>query len=766
MTDRHRCHPVRFVDACTRLLEGQATQTPGVFSLALVFAIAVLSSCSKHGENVTSHHPSAQDGAQVADRDSATDLHDAIHHEFLQIADNLTRGVNQYLGTAQVPTLKRQLQAPRLAIRQRAVLLVQLCLHQLRLGQNNEAAGSINEACRLLRDRNVEPSTEMLKMRAMAYLRIAESENCIQRHNGECCIFPLQGGGVHSQQDAARQAEKSFLDVLKREPDNLTVQWLLNVTCMALGKYPGGVPPRFRVPLGRPDEPVDTVTFHDIAPRLEIDAFNLCGGAIVADFDSDHEWDIVTSTFDPHRPLVFYRGVGHGRFGNQSTGSGLDLQLGGLNCLSADYDNDGDPDILVLRGAWLGDDGRIRNSLLRNDGNGRFVDVTREAGVLDPICPTQSAAWGDFDNDGHLDFFVGNESRSHEKNERGYYPCQLFRNNGDGTFSDIAERAGVTNNRFTKGVAAGDYNNDGFLDIYVSNVGPNRLYRNNGDGTFKDVALNLDVSQPEQRSFACWFFDFNNDGWLDIFVTGYSATTADLVTDARSQGHRAELPRLYRNVGGDRFVDATLAAGLNHPYLPMGANFGDINNDGYQDIYLATGDPEYFTLMPNVMLLSRNGKRFADITLSTGLGHLQKGHGVAFFDYDRDGDLDIYHQLGGFYPGDAFHNALFLNQSNNGNRFLKIKVIGTKTNRDGIGVRLVVRVHDGEGDREIHHTVGAVSSFGGSPLDVHLGLGNAARINELEIYWPMSKVRQTFCDVPLDASIEVREDVGNYRVVD
>ena len=172
----------------------------------------------------------------------------------------------------------------------------------------------------------------------------------------------------------------------------------------------------------------------------------------------------------------------------------------------------------------------MTNSLLRNNidrGDATFTDVTEAAGLSEPALPTQAAAWGDIDNDGDLDLYIGNESRSEDPTSPHAYPAQLFRNNGNGTFTDVALSAGVANFRYTKGAALGDFDNDGDLDLYVSNVGPNRLYRNEGDGTFVDVAAELGVEEPAGRSFAAWFFDYDNDGWLDLFVSAYDASIAD-----------------------------------------------------------------------------------------------------------------------------------------------------------------------------------------------------------------------------------------------
>jgi len=199
--------------------------------------------------------------------------------------------------------------------------------------------------------------------------------------------------------------------------------------------------------------------------------------------------------------------------------------------------------------------------------------------------------------------------------------------------------------------------------------------------------------------------------------------------------------------------------------LPMGANFGDIDNDGWLDMYLATGDPEYESLMPNVMLRNNGGSTFENVTYSTGLGHLQKGHGVAFADIDNDGDQDIYNQLGGFYPGDKFANALFLNPGSD-NKWLKIRLQGVETNRQGYGVRIRLKLASPSGEREIHRAAGSVSSFGGSPRTQEIGLGNATAISLLELYWPVSGITQSFTDVPLNSLIAVREDADSWEQLD
>lgn len=697
----------------------------------------------------------------------------AIRDEFVQIADRIELSENKYLGQHQPDRFRRELQRGNLDIQTEVNLWLQLCFHELRLGNIESAATAIKSAFTIVEKSGRKPPVQMLKLRALVYLREAEYRNCVERHNCECCVFPLKGGGIHSIKEPMTKARESLLEFLQQSPRNLEASWLLNITGMALGGYPNSIPKPFRLPESIFQANHSVPTFSDIAPKLGVDTFNLCGGAMVEDFDGDNLLDIVTSTYDLRQAMTFYRNVGDGTFANESISSQLASQLSGLNCISADYDNDGDMDILVLRGAWLYDDGQLRNSLLRNDGNGTFTDVTNKAGLAssDANRPTQAAVWGDFDNDGWLDVFIGNESRVEMKeNPGGNYPSQLFRNRGDGTFIDVAFTAGVTNDRFCKGVAAGDYDNDGDLDIYVSNSNTNRLYRNDGGMQFTDVASELSVGEPSRWSFASWFFDYNDDGWLDLFVAAYQSTVAEVAADYIGIPHKGLSPCLYRNRGDGTFENVAKQVNLDHAYMPMGANFGDIDNDGSLDIYLTTGSPDFASLTPNVMLRNLDGKQFQDVTFSAGVGHLQKGHGIAFADLDNDGDQDIYHQLGGFFPGDKFHNTLFLNSCAGAaeefgqNHFVKIKLIGKQCNRQAIGARVRVVTTTPNGTQTRHRAVGMVSSFGGSPSRQEIGLGKALSIDRIEIDWPSTKssagnqpTTQTIHGVKLDSFVEITQ---------
>src|SRR5262249_47058986 len=187
-----------------------------------------------------------------------------------------------------------------------------------------------------------------------------------------------------------------------------------------------------------------------------------------------------------------------------------------------------------------------------------------------------------------------------------------------------------------------------------------RLFHNNRNGTFTDVTREMGIHGPE-HSALCWFFDYDNDGWPDLFVAGFELSLDEVVRSHLRPPHNGRKCYLYRNIDGKAFEDSTAAAGLDMVVPAMGGNFADFDNDGYLDIYLATGTPRCSMLVPNRMFKNDGGRRFLDITPSSGTGHLQKGHGVACGDWDRDGNVDLFVQLGGDVPGDAFRNAFFQN---------------------------------------------------------------------------------------------------------
>jgi len=261
----------------------------------------------------------------------------------------------------------------------------------------------------------------------------------------------------------------------------------------------------------------------------------------------------------------------------------------------------------------------------------------------------------------------------------------------------------------------------------------------------------------ELWAVAAGWFDYDNDGRLDLFVAGYGSDTGLVAADMLGWDNPGERPRLYRNLGG-RFKDVTKAAALWRVWQPMGANFGDLDNDGRLDFYLGTGFPTYDAIVPNVMMRN-GGARFEDVTASGGFGHVQKGHGVAWGDLDHDGDEDVFIEIGGFYPGDGFRNALFLNPGT-GARWLALRLVGATSNRFGVGARIKVTT----ATRAIHRVVGSGGSFGGNSYQQEIGLGDEKPV-AIEVTWPTGK-RQEFTDVPVNACLEIRENEEKLRRVE
>jgi hypothetical protein len=599
---------------------------------------------------------------------------------------------------------------------------------------------------------------------AVAYLRLGEQENCLLNHAAAVCMFPLDESAVHTRRRGSEAAVAIFSEFLERNPDDLPTRWLLNIGYMTLGQYPSGVPQRWLIPPESFASDYDIKPFRDVAPLLGLATLGLSGGSVMEDLDGDGYLDLMVSSSGVRDQLRFFRNNGDGTFTERTYEAGLEGLLGGLNLVHADYDNDGHPDVLVLRGGWWGRGGRHPNSLLRNNGDGTFSDVTEAAGLLS-FRPTQTAAWGDFDNDGFLDLYIGNESSPGEM-----HPAELYRNNGDGTFTNVTRQAGVGFIGYVKGVAWGDYNNDGLLDLYVSNFnGDNALYRNDGPDAegrwrFTDVAGQAGVAEPF-HSFPVWFFDYDNDGWQDLLVlpydrgilSGSSQALGAAAAEYLGRPARVEMPRLYRNNRDGTFRDVTREARLDRVMYAMGSNVGDLDNDGYLDFYVGTGAPDFRTLYPNRMFRNAEGRFFQDVTTSGRFGHLQKGHGVSFGDLDNDGDQDIYAVIGGAYEGDAFQNVLFENPGH-GNRWISLRLEGVASNRSAIGARLKLTVETAAGPRDIHATVGTGGSFGSSSLRQEIGLGQARRLSRVEIFWPATGKTQVFEDVPMDRFYAVRED--------
>jgi len=640
-------------------------------------------------------------------------------------------------------------------------------------GRSEEALLALDEMDRLLADNGLSPKADdvgkIKLLRAICWLRLGEQQNCVSNHNADSCLLPISGGGVHQQARGSNGAIKVLQDILDTSPNPYAI-WLYNIAFMTLGEYPAQVPEQWRIPPEVFNSDYDIKRFPDVAGQLGLDVDDQSGGVIMDDFDNDGLLDLMVSASGLDSQLRYFHNNGDGTFTERTEAAGLKGLTGGLNLIQADYNNDGFVDVLVLRGGWLGKDGRYPSSLLRNNGDGTFTDVTEEAGLLF-FHSTQTAVWLDYNGDGQIDLFIGAETQAVDGPKD---PCMLYRNNGDGTFTECAAENGVAIAAWVKAVVAGDFNNDGRPDLYLSIFGgPNILLRNDGlagaDKSpkaawhFTDVAKAAGVIEPI-KSFPCWFWDFDNDGWLDIFVCGYSiANAGDILADyLGSAPPTAERPRLYHNNHDGTFTDVTQGSGLDKVLEGMGANFGDLDNDGWLDCYIGTGDPLLGTLIPNRMFRSDSGHGYQDVTTSGGFGQLQKGHGIAFGDLNNDGQQDIYSVVGGALVGDHYPNQLFANPGHD-NHWLKLKLEGVRSNRSALGARIKVVVKTAAGEREIHRVVGSGGSFGASPLRQEIGLGQAESIVRVEIFWPVTGKTQTIRGLAQDRCYAIREGEDQAR---
>ena len=642
----------------------------------------------------------------------------------------------------------------------------------LKLGEEQKA---INLMSDLLYNTPKIPSTftyDLQRYLAIAYLRMGERTNCITNHSGGSCIFPIQGKGIYVDPTYSQKGIELYKEILRQNPDDLESRWLLNVAYMTIGEYPGQVPAGQLIPgLDTDTSSIKVRAFKDMAGPLKLNGFrNMAGGSIVEDFNNDGYLDIVTSCWGLESGMHFFKNNTDGTFSDMSEQTGLDKIKGGLNIVQADYNNDGFIDILVLRGAWLGKFGNQPSSLLRNNGDGTFTDVTVESGLLS-LHPTQAAVWADFNNDGWLDLFVGHETTSPDQPN----PSELYINNQDGTFTNVSRNSGCDQEGFMKGVTSADYNNDGWPDIFISMMdGRKLLLKNKGLKSnipqFEDVTHEAGLDLQPTYTFPTWFWDYNNDGWPDIFVCGYDlkGSLAKVVAAEalnKPTGNSSKM-YLYRNNHDGTFTDVTTEAGLDHPVFAMGANFGDIDNDGWLDMYLGTGNPDYKSLIPNKMFKNVDGKRFVDVTSSARVGNLQKGHGVSFADINNDGNQDIFIETGGAYPGDVYFNSLYINPGQENNNWVSILLEGSKSNRSAIGAHIVVSFTEDGKKRTVYRDVNSGGSFGASPFRKEIGIGKATVIDELIIKWPTSGTVQVFKNIKPCQFLRIKENSDQVEKMD
>ena len=605
------------------------------------------------------------------------------------------------------------------------------------------------------------------KLIAIAYMRLSEQENCISNQVPTSCIIPISKEARHKVERGSRTAIDIYNSILTENPNDLESKWLLNLAYMTLGEYPSKVPAEYLIPPSSFNSDYNLKQFKNVAEQNNIDILGLTGGSAIEDFNNDGLLDIIVSSWGINDQIQILLNSNNG-FKNVTEQSGLLGITGGINIIQGDYNGDGYTDIFVLRGAWFNAQGKFPNSLLKNNGDGTFEDVTEASGLLS-FNPTQTAAFADFNLDGQLDLIIANEAvEGEESGEIEYYI-----NQGDGTFKNEAEAAGLNDySIFAKGLAVGDINDDLYPDIYISAYNAeNKLLMNTGNQDplnikFVDITEFANTGKPA-ASFPTWFFDYNNDGLEDLFVGSYpkyTESTAQFVyasyTGDQSQGPRCYL---YKNNGDNTFDEVGIALGLDEPQAAMGCNIGDLDNDGYLDFYLGTGDPHFESIVPNRMYKNDAGKKFLDVTTAGGFGHLQKGNAISFADLDNDGDQDIYAVMGGSYEGDVFQNALFKNPYNQQNNWIKIRLEGKQANRSALGAKIKINITENGKERIIYRSINTGSSFGANPLLAEIGLGKAKKINALEVIWPyMEESISSFKNIEVNQRIKIVEGESDF----
>ena len=474
-----------------------------------------------------------------------------------------------------------------------------------------------------------------------------------------------------------------------------------------------------------------------------------------------------------------FRNNRDGTFTDVTATAGVAHSGWGQGVCVGDYDNDGWDDLFVT---YYG-----KNVLYHNNGDGTFTDVSQKAGVAGKGTRWNTGcAFVDYDRDGRLDLFVANyidmDLATAPVPESG--PCLykgvmvacgppglqggkniLYHNNGDGTFTDVSEAAGIfrANGTYGLGVLTADFDNDGWPDIYVANDSTaSALYHNKKNGTFEDIATEagcaLSPDGKPQAGMGVSAADYDLDGNLDLVKTNFAGDT----------------PSLYHNIGGGSFEDATFTAGLgaHTQFLGWGCGFFDFDNDGWPDILICNGHvyPEVEQLKteagyPQRKLLYRNMRNghFADVSLQAGsaISDPVAARGCAFGDFDNDGNIDVVVNTVNDYP------QLLHCTSKLVNNWIKVRTIGTKSNRSGIGARLTCVTHLA-GEAKPHQQIDEVRSGGSyisqNDLRIHFGLGKAEKVDVLEIRWPSGQV-DTLKDVKANQLVYVKEGAGISRTM-
>jgi tetratricopeptide (TPR) repeat protein len=544
------------------------------------------------------------------------------------------------------------------------------------------------------------------------------------------------------------EAVEDGVAAMTADSSNERARAALWLASRSLGGYPDTVPAACRMELKAGQEPA-RVQFSNIAAEIGMDKICAGRGTAIFDYNNDGLLDIVITA--AHAGTTLYRNNGDGTFTDVSVKSGLDKCINGFVIISGDYDNDGFQDLFVTRqGFYYGDCG-----LYHNNGDGTFTNVTEAAGVQS-WGPAYSAAFADYDCDGFLDLFIAyNLGGMFDRRIQN----RLFHNNGDGTFTDVTESAGIGSIFTTIGSCWGDYNNDGYPDLFLSSgLGRPRLFRNNGNGTFTDVSEEAGI-----RDFVvgttCFFADYDNDGWLDIVQYTWSDHEDVIYTMKTGHGPDDGSPLVvYHNNRDGTFTAKTREVGLDGCWGTMSGNFGDVNNDGYIDLLLGNGSPRMERLEPFILLENDRGT-FRNTTFAAGLPFSGKSHGTNCADLFGDGRLSIIIAAGGGYPGDLLMTAVHCPKQLPGN-YLNVRLRGTKSNRDGNGARITVVSRGMRQMREVNHG----TSFGCLPLEQHFGLADANHVESLEVRWPGGAVQRVE-NPPVNETILVTEDRAGWEYV-
>ena len=597
----------------------------------------------------------------------------------------------------------------------------------------------------------------IIDLLAISYLRLGEVNNCQNNHNSYSCILPLKDQALHIDVSGSKKAIEIYTQIYEKFPND-NYKWLLNLAHMSIGEHPNNVPEKYRINYPNWNiEQKEIKAFKEVSLKLGIAQDGLSGGVSIDDFNNDGLLDIFMTSYGMSDQSKLYTNTSNG-FIDTTEEAGLTGIVSGLNCIHADYDNDGNIDIFVLRGAWLGEGGNHPNSLLKNNGDGTFTDVTKSAGLLS-FHPTQTASWADVNNDGYLDLFIGNES-----NEKQSHPCELYINQKDGSFIEESSNYNLSSiEGFIKGVVFGDINNDKWPDLYISVLGGNNLLFKNNFGKFENISETAAVQGPN-FSFPTWFWDVNNDGFNDILVASYDTrniqnVAGDFAKELQGEKVLSEKSKLYINNGDETFSEQSNSFNIDKSFYAMGSNFGDLDNDGWLDFYIGTGSPEFTSVVPNRMFRNVDGISFEEVTSAGGFGHIQKGHGVSFADLDNDGDQDIYAVLGGAYEGDNYPNVCFENPTFE-NNWVILNLEGVQSNRSAIGTKLKFDLDNG---RTIFYSINTGGSFGANSLQAEIGLGQSELIQTLTIIWPSSDT-QIFNSVVVNKKYKLLE--GKNKLIE